>query len=286
MTPIKQVIESPTDLISYFQAKKIIQSRFPDTTDAEFAMWAWLGQKAYKNENQEWILAGLNAGGFTSYFENSDSASFLDGLIATNVSISDSHVLKHLIDSKFSPSEIEAFSPSERWVSYESLLQNWAKKIGADEAKILINTKAMNHDLEPFYAFSKNLDEIESAIFETNKIELIAKSEFISEVQNNNFALDTNVLSKKSTFVPRVAIGKLTIKAACYIEDQTGRRANAKQVIELLQKWADEGCEPSYLHKSDKKKHSVIWTTDKAKSKDFTTDACSKTLEKWYRGRL
>lgn len=81
------------------------------------------------------------------------------------------------------------------------------------------------------------------------------------------------------------AIGNLAIKAAINIEHTTGKRASARQVIELLQRWADDGEEADTLIKSDKSKRAVIWITSNSNHKDYTLSACEKTLEKWNKGR-
>ena len=55
--------------------------------------------------------------------------------------------------------------------------------------------------------------------------------------------------------------------------------------MERLQKWADEGSEPSTLKKSEKAKHSVTWLTEKGLPKLYTQGACERTLEKLNKGR-
>ena len=88
-----------------------------------------------------------------------------------------------------------------------------------------------------------------------------------------------------STYIPSNAIGKLAIKAATELEHGSRKGAFQKQVMELLQKWADDGSEPDVLSMSDKKNRAVIWKTDKQRPKPFTLDACGKTLKKWNLGR-
>lgn len=81
--------------------------------------------------------------------------------------------------------------------------------------------------------------------------------------------------------MPRTAVGKLAIKAAWQTELQTARAATAKQVMTLLQEWADDGKEPGTLLKSNKQKKAVIWITGKGDPKDFGIEACGKVLESW-----
>lgn len=86
------------------------------------------------------------------------------------------------------------------------------------------------------------------------------------------------------TLPPRAA-GKLAIKAAWQIECKTKRRASAKEVLALLQKWADAGEEPAVLVKSLPEKRAVQWLTTKGKHLEYTLEACEKTLEKWAESR-
>ena len=103
-------------------------------------------------------------------------------------------------------------------------------------------------------------------------------------------AILTSLITKtpvgiKSTYKPRNAVGKLAVKASEIIEQEMMKRASAKQVMERLQKWADEGSEPSTLKNSIKNKQSVIWLTEKGKELPHSLEACGKTLEKWNKGR-
>lgn len=70
--------------------------------------------------------------------------------------------------------------------------------------------------------------------------------------------------------LPRVAIGRLTVKAAWEIELETGRFAKVKEVMERLQFWADTGNEPGYLISSNRKK-SVCSGEQRPARKNATT---------------
>ncbi|WP_151635995.1 hypothetical protein [Noviherbaspirillum aerium] len=85
--------------------------------------------------------------------------------------------------------------------------------------------------------------------------------------------------------IPRVANRKLAIKAAWTIESITKRVASTKDVMQLLQTWADSGAEPEVLIKSDRPKKAVIWRTGKGKQKLFDVFACEKALEAWTKSR-
>lgn len=85
--------------------------------------------------------------------------------------------------------------------------------------------------------------------------------------------------------MPRTAVGKLAIEAAWQTELNTKRAATAKQVMKLLQEWADDGKKPGTLLKSDKQKSAVSWTTGKGKEKRFDIETCGKALETWQKSR-
>ncbi|MGO8754210.1 MAG: hypothetical protein ACLQHK_03140 [Gallionellaceae bacterium] len=83
--------------------------------------------------------------------------------------------------------------------------------------------------------------------------------------------------------MPRIAIGKLAVKAAWEIECETGRHATADEVIERLQKWAEAGND-GYLH--SKIKFGVKWVPKRGKiPKEYKPGACGKTLETWHASR-
>jgi hypothetical protein len=81
--------------------------------------------------------------------------------------------------------------------------------------------------------------------------------------------------------MPKVASRKMAIKAAWQIELQNKRAASAKEVMSLLQSWADEGTEPDVLINSDRGKKGVLWRTAKGKENIFDIDACEKALKTW-----
>lgn len=84
---------------------------------------------------------------------------------------------------------------------------------------------------------------------------------------------------------PNIAIRKLAVKAAWEIEWKEKRRATDKEVLECLQTWAEKGDKPDVLIKSDRKNRRVFWATNKRKEKDYTMEACRKTLEDWNKSR-
>lgn len=94
---------------------------------------------------------------------------------------------------------------------------------------------------------------------------------------------EKNALSKGCRIpgkMPHTAIGKLAINAAWQIEQDTGKQATAKQVIEKLQDWVKT--EPELI---DTIAHGVIWVTIKGKDKPYDKEACMKTLASWNKSR-
>lgn len=85
--------------------------------------------------------------------------------------------------------------------------------------------------------------------------------------------------------LPKVAIGKLAIKAAWQIECETKRAATAAAVISKLQDWADAGECADVLSKSDKQAKAVYWITSKSAPKKYDQDACVATLKTWQQSR-
>jgi hypothetical protein len=84
---------------------------------------------------------------------------------------------------------------------------------------------------------------------------------------------------------PRVASRIIATKAAWQIECETKRAASAKDVMSLLQTWADSGTVPEILIRSDKAKKGVMWTTANMKQVLFDLDACKKALNTWNKSR-
>lgn len=82
---------------------------------------------------------------------------------------------------------------------------------------------------------------------------------------------------------PKVAIGRLAIRAAWEIECETGHKANAIKVVKRLQEWTKTGVEESL--------HSVFtsgvnWLPlRKYKPKPYDIEACEKTLSTWNKSR-
>lgn len=85
--------------------------------------------------------------------------------------------------------------------------------------------------------------------------------------------------------LPRIAVGRLAVKAAWEIELETGRAATVRRVMQRLQSWADEGKEPAVLIRLDRGKRSVVWRTEDGKEKNYDEEACGKAIERWMQSR-
>lgn len=85
--------------------------------------------------------------------------------------------------------------------------------------------------------------------------------------------------------LPSTANGKIAVKAAWQIECESGRRASGEEVMARLQHWADNGDEPGVLIRSNKKKRYVVWLTQKYEERDYSLEACQKTVERWNESR-
>ncbi|MCG7756349.1 MAG: hypothetical protein LZF63_06775 [Nitrosomonas sp.] len=80
--------------------------------------------------------------------------------------------------------------------------------------------------------------------------------------------------------LPNTAIGKLVVKLAWEFECKYYRKATANEVIRELQNRVSE--EDILLEAIP---HGVRWTTTKLMEKDYSVDACGKTLGSWNKSR-
>lgn len=85
--------------------------------------------------------------------------------------------------------------------------------------------------------------------------------------------------------LPHTLVGKLAVQAAFEIEQETSKRAAATDVLIRLQRWAELGEVPDVLITPEYQKRAVVWQTVDATRKDYTLDACRKTLGKWFKSR-
>lgn len=152
---------------------------------------------------------------------------------------------------------------------------------------IMVNDSVLEDIINHGRASLANCTDILNAPFITTSNLRILREELerMRTIINSATGEKSTIEDIKSSYIPIIAVGKLAVKAAIKIENETKRRATAKQVMELLQEWADDGSESDTLSKSDKKNHAVHWITNKAESRSYSMDACGKTLDKWNKGR-
>lgn len=85
--------------------------------------------------------------------------------------------------------------------------------------------------------------------------------------------------------LPRIGIGKLAIEAAWRIEQETGRGATVKDVMQQLHAWGNNGDKPDVILKSEKSTSGVQWRTTAGKLKTYDAEACGKALGTWQKTR-
>ena len=85
--------------------------------------------------------------------------------------------------------------------------------------------------------------------------------------------------------LPNTSIGQMAIRAAWKIEQETGRSASSKAVMNQLQQWADNGDFAEVLIKSIESKRAVRWHTKSGVEKTYDEEACRKALSSWNKSR-
>lgn len=60
-------------------------------------------------------------------------------------------VKSELFNYRFRSSDLEAFKPTERWLTHAQLLERWAGRLGEEEARRFIQAKAKKMELIPVY---------------------------------------------------------------------------------------------------------------------------------------
>lgn len=85
--------------------------------------------------------------------------------------------------------------------------------------------------------------------------------------------------------MPRNSMGKLAVKAAWEIECKKRSRATDREVMDRLQHWANSGTEPGVLFSANMKSRSVNWVTGIGTQKEYSFEACQKSLAAWWKSR-
>jgi hypothetical protein len=200
--------EFPSDLISYFVAKQILERRFSDTSAEEFAMWAFLGSCPDWGESHgdleddlwgDWKTQEINRGGFKSYYDNDYHRTKTEKLhtrTCVGETIQWDEILGKLQLRRFSRVEIEAFVPPDRWISYDQLLLRWCKWLSEKQAKKLIDNKldkkgqGFSCELTMGYPVTKIDQTKEDCMYSMSEIEAIEAKELLSVSVENKEPLD------------------------------------------------------------------------------------------------
>jgi hypothetical protein len=85
--------------------------------------------------------------------------------------------------------------------------------------------------------------------------------------------------------LPKIGACKLAVEAAWEIERKKKRLATARETMEQLQEWADQGGKPDVLLRSERGSRAVVWQTTKGREKEYDLEACGKALEAWKKSR-
>lgn len=83
--------------------------------------------------------------------------------------------------------------------------------------------------------------------------------------------------------IPRISIGKLAIEIAWDIELDTGKFANASEVMKRLQQYAEEGKHSDFLQEKIPK--GVTWLTNDCEQRVYMLDTCGRALREWKKSR-
>jgi hypothetical protein len=162
------------------------------------------------------------------------------------------------------PKNISIYSPLHRTGRYRRQyidLEYW-----------LNNTHIHRSDLVKFCKNQRIEVIFESTQSITNKLSEEEKS---IEAANNEVSIPGKI--------PRINMGKLAIEVAWGIEQASGKRAKAADVMKVLQQWAEEGKHSHLLHK--KVPSGVRWLTSKSEEKTYTFRGCGEALKKWNLSR-
>lgn len=89
--------------------------------------------------------------------------------------------------------------------------------------------------------------------------------------------------------MPRTAMGKIVIEVASGMKAESGIEPTAKQVIAKLKSYAQSGEKYSDVLRpppKDYRRNGVYWTKKDLQEKEYTLEACEKTLKDYFRPAL
>lgn len=149
-----------------------------------------------------------------------------------------------------------------------------------------------NHDLnKPILKSNEWLKEPDTCmfyLFETAVNAVSKSSNALKPNQSDKQEINKSKINNIPGTIPKIAICRLAVEVACKIEQETGMRATAREVLEKLQYWAENGQEYSeVLHRRPDgvRGMDVYWITCKLGKKKYSLAACEKTLERWNKSR-
>lgn len=177
----------------------------------------------------------------------------------------------------------DLFLDLDNWLLY--LPENEAKPFRSDNLKWSKDIFKKKH--QAFIEKFGFIPECKQELFKENLLDNLATN--ISESKQ----LDKQEINKPKTnnipgTIPRTAIGRLAVTEAWEIEQETGRRAIAKEVLEKLQAWAESGKkydEVLYPKPAGTRGMVVYWITSKFIKKSYSLTACEKALQIWNKSR-
>ena len=86
--------------------------------------------------------------------------------------------------------------------------------------------------------------------------------------------------------IPKTGASRVAVEAAWELERESGRRPDARKVIERMAQWVESGDKhPDILIDYRREKRAIIWHTTASKEKEFDDKACSKALYRWHQSR-
>ena len=86
--------------------------------------------------------------------------------------------------------------------------------------------------------------------------------------------------------IPKTGASRVAVEAAWELERESGRRPDARKVIERMAQWVESGDKhPDILIAYSREKRAIIWHTTASKEKEFDDNACSKALYRWHQSR-
>jgi len=192
----------------------------------------------------------------------------------------------------------DALSLFEKIIAFADAEKNELKYTGADHEEKEFNEKRINDALRFLkeslklyvkYLISDEEKELLKHCEELLTAEPIDITKKTSEVNSKEDELQDVHEEPKAEEPPgkepKNAVGKLAVKAAWEFECLHNKKASAKDVMSMLQDWADNNEHPETLLKSNKSNKSVTWITGKMISKEYSLEACGKILMEWHKSR-